>query len=323
MSNYYSVLGISKNATDDEIKQAYKKLAREHHPDKGGNKETFQKIHEAYETLLNPEKRSEYDNPSPSPQQFDFHQFNSFFNHHMKQIQKCSDHYYTCNVSLQDIYFGIVKKLRIKRERLCKSCLVNCNTCHGTGIITHTTQLGPMRQIIQNACSSCHGRGKKQNSQSSCLSCKSLGVIKEERLLEINIERGCENNKQYVFKEWGEQAVKPNQVPGDFIVKINIQQHTDFTRHNLDLIYSINISLIDSIIGTNIIIPHFDSPISIDTRGFGIINPNKQYTLFNKGLIHQNNTGNLHIRFIIDYPEKTLDNEEYNLLSSAFKSINL
>jgi DnaJ family protein A protein 2 len=317
----YSILGVSKTATDEEIKQAYKKLAREHHPDKGGNKETFQKIQEAYETLSNPDKRSEYDNP---PQNFDFHQFTSFFNHHMhttqKQIQKCADHYYTCNVSLHDIYFGITKKLRIKRERICQSCLINCNTCHGSGIITQTTQFGPMRQIIQNSCTSCNGRGKKNSSQ-SCSSCNSLGIVKEERLLEINIEKGSDDNKKFIFPEWGEQAVKSNQIPGDFIVKIHIQPHPQFIRQNLDLIYTTNISLVDSIIGTVITIPHFDSPITMDTRGFGIINPNKQYTLFGKGMNNQNNTGNLHLRFTINYPEKTLNNNEHNILYSAFKSI--
>ena len=65
MTDYYNILGVSKSASDDEIKNAYRKMARSHHPDKGGDKETFQKIQEAYETLGNPDKRDEYDNPNP------------------------------------------------------------------------------------------------------------------------------------------------------------------------------------------------------------------------------------------------------------------
>jgi DnaJ-class molecular chaperone len=92
MSDYYNILGISKSASDDEIKNSYRKLARTHHPDKGGDKDKFQKIQEAYETLSDPNKRHNYDNPGgnfgPSMFPFEFNH-NSFFRQHQEpQITK-------------------------------------------------------------------------------------------------------------------------------------------------------------------------------------------------------------------------------------------
>jgi DnaJ-class molecular chaperone len=310
---YCDILGVPESASDDDIKQAYRKLAREHHPDKGGNKEYFQKIQEAYEMLS---KRQESQSPNISP--FGFTQF---FNHHNnQQIRKKSDNHYTCTISLKDVFFGISKKFRVKRMFVCKTCQIFCPTCNGTGMISHTVHLGPLTQFIQQPCRNCTSSGFVHKPQNVCESCQSTGYIEENKVFEIVIPKGVQSGKQYCFENWGEQASKPNEVSGNFIVTVYVEQDNLFERNDLDLIYQTSLSLKESIIGKEINIPHFGGNISICTSGFGIINPKKQYTIFGKGLT---NEGNLHIRFSINYPEVVLTQEHQKTLQLAFDNIGL
>lgn len=116
----------------------------------------------------------------------------------------------------------------------------------------------------------------------------------------------------------GESTIKRNEIPGDFIITINIEEDNDFKRNNLDLIYNKRISLKESIIGGEIEIPHFDNPFKLELNGFGIINPKKTYTVLKRGLVNGNDVGDLHLRFNIDYPELTLNEVEKQQLKSLF-----
>jgi DnaJ-class molecular chaperone len=309
MTDYYNILGIPKGASEDEIKKAYRKLAREHHPDKGGNKEHFQKIQEAYETLSNPQKRHEYDNPV----------VNSFpFGNFDITQTRCANHNYVCKITLRDVHFGIKKKLKAKRDMSCNACSDICIQCHGKGTIHHHIQMGPFKQLINQACNVCGSSGKRIHT-TNCSTCNNKRTVTDERIIEIDIPKGVENNKHYVFNHWGEQPKKANSIPGDLIVTVQIENDPNFARSNLDLIYQPKISLAESICGTKLTIPHFDGNFELDTLGFGIINPKKQYTIYNKGLKNQNDTsGHLHIRFEIDYPTVSLTPDDITLLRTAF-----
>lgn len=326
MGEYYNILGISKDASDEQIKGAYRKLAREHHPDKGGDKERFQQIQQAYETLSDPQKRKSYDNPAPQFGGGDFFNFNmgGMFNENVNTgpIKK-SEHFYVCKITLKDVFFGVKKRFKVKRDKICKICYKNCGNCGGTGHIKQRLQVGPFTQIIQHVCNGCSGKGNIIGKE-NCDECGNRRCTTEDRIIEIDIPKGVENGKQYIFEEWGEQPTKINEIPGALVVTVNVEEHTDFKRHNLDLLYTVDITLRDSIIGKEIIIKHFDGDLKIDIKGFGIINPNKQYTLFSRGIIDtRGKVGNLHIRFNIIYPDKTLDETEVNILKDAFNSVNL
>jgi DnaJ-class molecular chaperone len=334
MSDYYNTLGVSKNSTPEDIKNAYKRLARTHHPDRGGNKEEFQKIQEAYETLSDNDKKNQYDNPgfgqNNMDNMFSFSGFeHPFFNHHMRNNNnngtvKKNDHLYTCKITLRDVYYGITKRLKVHRNRICKSCIQNCNSCNGNGKITQHIQMGPFTQVVQNVCSNCNGSGGKSNNKNECLECNKTGYVEENNTFEINIKPGVNNGKKFIFDGWGEQPKKNNEIPGSFIVIVSIENDPFFTRNGLDLLCNIQLSYRDSIIGKNIIIQHFRGDIPLDTQGFGIINPNKNYILYNKGLLGENgSTGNLQIKFIIDYPERTFNKDEVSMLTTVFENINL
>lgn len=330
MSDYYEILGISKTSTQDEIKASFRKLAREHHPDKGGDKEKFQKIQEAYETLGDSQKRTEYDNRgnnifnmNGTNSHFDFN-VHSFFNSHMQQqrVNKKNNHVYICKITLRDIYYGITKNIRVSRNNLCKECNITCDLCGGHGNVSKRLQLGPIMQILQQPCIKCSGSGKLKPKNNSCTNCNSNGNTKEEKIVEIKIEKGSDSEQHIVIEGWGEQATKPNEISGDLIINVTVLPHDDFVRENLNLIHKVKITLKESLVGKNISIPHFDGAINTNINSFGIINPNKEYTIFNKGLIDTSNgKGHLNIRFEIIYPEIKLQEQQILELSTVLDKL--
>lgn len=324
MPDYYNILGISKSASDDEIKNAYRKLARSHHPDKGGDKDKFQQIQEAYEILSDSKKRNEYDNPNQNFNNmfpFDFNN-HPFFKHHKSETLKKNDYIYNCHLNLSEVYTGVMKKFRVQRNRLCINCKKSCHNCNGNGTIVQHIQLGPFTQTIQQSCSVCNGSGKISNKQNNCQLCDNKETINEEKIFEVDIKPGVESGTRITFEEWGEQATKDNEISGSFVVHIIIDDHPDFKRDKLNLIYNVKLSLRESIVGKTITIPHFSEPIILETKGFGIINPNKEYIIYNKGLINETGQqGNLNIRFNINYKEHNFNNDQIKLLKTTFDKV--
>ena len=328
MSDYYNILGVSRDASDDEIKRAYKKLALKTHPDKNNGDDTeFKKVNLAYETLSDQQKRKEYDNPGMGGDMFNnpfnhpFFQFHNNGNRHGHATQKrCNDHHYTCNITLDEVYTGTIKKLKIQRKKLCRSCIKSCNKCNGSGKKTEHLQMGPFSQVIQRICNDCHGSGKTKNSGSiTCTKCSSSGIIIEDNIFTIELEKGIESGKTFEFKEWGQQAERDNEIPGSFIVTINVEDHLVFKRNKLNLYITIELSLQESLVGKDVSIQHFSGQFNLDTKGFGVINPNKQYILYKKGLIDNNNTiGDLYIQFKINYPDIVFKTNQIDLINKAF-----
>lgn len=328
MSDYYNILGVDKNATEDDIKKAFRKIAREAHPDKGGDTEKFQQIQAAYEVLGNPEKRREYDTPNNTTHHhhhFPFETF-PFFGFGTKPgPQKRGNRQYTFNITLRDAYFGITKRFKIKRDVNC-SCNVICNHCGGEGIVTHRLQNGPFLQMNTQNCNKCLGRGIVKESLKHCNECNNKGTKAEERLVELVLERGVESGKKFVIDGWGEQSSKKNDIPGDLVIEVIIESDPIFTRRGLDLLYTTTITLRESIIGKEIVIPHFDGDYNLHLKGFGIVNPNKQYIVFDKGMVKTGTvpqTGNLHLRFIIQYPDGNLEDSQITILLDAFDKVKM
>lgn len=320
--DYYKILEIQKTATDDEIKRAYRRLALQHHPDKNKNadSETFKQIQEAYETLSDPQKRQAYDGGG-SVNPFDFH-FNSFFGPHSR-ITRCANFNHVINVGLKDIFFGTIKRIKVKRDVMCKLCLEKCSGCNGVGQVTLKFNMGPLVQMIQQPCVNCNTRGFNKHKH-GCKECNDRGKIQQEKLIEIDIYRGVEQGKTYIFPEWGQQPTKGNELPGDLIVALNIETDANFVRHGLNLIYTINLSLRESIVGKNVIIPLFNGDLQLHTKGFGIVDPNKTYTVFKRGLQSKDGKmGDLHLKFIVQYADKSFNDNELILLSATFDQVGL
>jgi len=330
--NYYSILGVNKNASDSEIKKAYHKLALQNHPDKGGDNEKFQKISVAYETLSDPEKRNIYDNPHLQNQNpffgggvfnpFDHIFQQQFGGHHHHQQQhpqpkKCNPTVFKVNLKLNDIHKEIKKNYRINIKKTCLKCKETCDVCAGSGQQTIRRQMGPMIQMLTQVCSSCGGSGENVKRNSNC-ECEGKEIL-EEKKIEVVIPKCVMNGHQIIFKDLGEQPTNSKDKPGDLIFTINvIESDENFTRRGTsDLIHKVRITLEESLIGKDIEIAHYDDPIKLNINTLGIINPNKEYILFNMGL---GGAGNLILRFEIDYPEITLSTEQIEMFKAGFLS---
>ena len=335
--DYYSILGVNKNASESEIKRAYHKLALQNHPDKGGNNEKFQKISVAYETLSDVDKRNAYDNPQQANPFFgggggfnpfehifqqQFGHFGGHFAGHNARpppAKKCGDTIFNINLKLKDIHQELTKNYRINIKRTCLKCKETCNVCNGSGQQTIHKQMGPMTQILTQTCSNCGGRGEKMN-HGNC-ECKGKELV-EEKKIEIKLPKCVKNGHKVSFKELGEQPTNNRDGPGDLIFVVNVTESDEyFTRRNTnDLMYKTQISFIEGIIGKEIEIPHYDNPIKLNINTLGIINPNKEYILFKMGLGCE---GNLIIRFEILYPEISLQPEQIKLLTNTFTNMKL
>jgi len=345
MTDYYKILQIEKNATQDQIKQSYKRLAKIHHPDRGGDKEMFQKIQMSYETLSDDKKRSEYDNPIPDifsggfPGGFNmsgggfpggfpggFNMSGGGFNmgggedfpfdfmFRNDNNKKKVNTNYILNIKLNDVYFGLKKALNIKHDIKCESCNTKCNVCKGSCKVKKILRMGMMQIIQEQPCTNCNGYGITK-IKSNCTVCENKGVQIKKNTIQINVPRGVEDGRQIVFEGLGEQSKTDNEIAGDFVVFIKIEDSGLFKREDLNLIYEKEITFKESVVGKELLIPHFEKEFKINTKEFGIINPNNRYIIYNKGLKNDNGSeGHLYIKFNIQYDKKILSEEQIKIL---------
>jgi len=297
----YDVLGLDRDASQDEIKKAYRKLAREHHPDKGGDPEKFKKVQEAYETLSDPEKRQNFDqfgtaegNPSGFPPNMNdvFAQmFGGAFGGQRGPARR-ADHQHDMGITLEEAFRGVTKNLKVTLTRNCFSCMKKCKQCRGQGVVH--VQMGPM--AFRQPCPVCNGQG---GGAIGCQECNFKMKKHEQLNLELKVPAGVEEGATIVVSGLGDQPCKPDEEPGDLIFQIKIKSHPHLMRMGRDLVFSTKISFEDSVTGTRLRVPHFDGPIEVDTSEFGVLDPRRDYFINGKGFVKG---GFLRLSFDILYP---------------------
>jgi DnaJ-class molecular chaperone len=268
--SYYDILGVSKTASDSEIKKQYRELAKKYHPDKNlslsGNEkkeydEMFKKIGEAYEVLSNPEKRQQYDmhgkNFEEHPQFDPEDLFKHFFGENNQHEEMNIDNVlHELELSLNQLYTGVELEEEITRKTWCKTCdgtgmrdkiIENCTKCGGQKMIGKQINANT---IVRMKCPSCEGSGKN-NSLPKCKKCVGTGMCDEKKTVKVKIYKGFHQGKHMRFENEG-NAIPNTKRRSDLIFIIKEIQDEHFTRKGegfCDLEYKLTINFGESIVG--------------------------------------------------------------------------
>jgi len=265
--NFYDVLGVSETATQDEIKKTYRKLAKENHPDIGGNEDIFKKISSAYDVLGDEQKRQQYDQQRKNPfgGNMNFHDmFNNMFrNSQQTNHRPTHTTNITINVGTIDSYKGNKQTLTFKRQTSCVPCNGTggekkvCNFCNGSGITLRQFGSGGFVQIVQTPCETCQGKGSFLVNP--CFLCSGVGSKPEMKTLDINLPHGVDNGQFFRLNGMGDFK---NGVYGDLIVRVDLKPQNGFNKVDNHLVYNAFMSIDDLKLGS-INIPHPDGEINI------------------------------------------------------------
>ncbi|MBO5313776.1 MAG: molecular chaperone DnaJ [Prevotella sp.] len=360
--DYYEVLGVSKTASEDEIKKAYRKIAIKYHPDRNpDNKEAeekFKEAAEAYDVLHDPQKRQQYDQFG-----FDgpmggggfggfgggsfsmddiFSMFGDVFGgrggfggfgggQHRPTQHRGSDLRLKVRLSLQEISTGVTKKFKVKRDVQCSHCngtgaeagsgSETCPTCHGSGVVTRTTQSMFGLMQTQSVCPTCGGEGTVIKNK--CKECGGNGVVKGEEVVEIKIPAGVAEGMVVNVPGKG-NAGKRNGIAGNIQVYIEEEPNDTFIRDENNLIYNLLLDFPTAALGGNVEIPTIEGNkvrIKIEPG----TQPGKTLRLRGKGLPavqgYGRGTGDLVVNISV-YVPKELSKDEKKALEQMLKSDN-
>ncbi len=354
--DYYEVLGVDKNASANDIKKAYRKLAIQYHPDKNpGDKvaeEKFKEAAEAYSVLSDPDKKARYDqfghaglggaagggfNGAGMDMNDIFSMFGDIFggggfggfgggsSRPMKN--RGNDLRVKVKMNLQEISTGITKKFKLKKYVACPHCngsgaegnaMETCPDCKGTGRVVRTQQsfFGMMRTEV--ACPRCNGEGKIIKNK--CPHCNGDGIVMGEEVVEVNIPAGVHDGMQLSMRGHG-NAGKRNGIPGDLLIFVEEEQHPTLVRDGNDLIYSLLLDIPTAVLGGQAEIPTIDGKAKITIEPG--TQPNKVMRLRGKGLpvINGYGRGDIIVNISIYIPE-TLSKDEKKAFENFRKSDN-
>lgn len=284
--DYYDILGVDRNASDDDLKKAYRKLARQHHPDlqtgdhqKKAAEEKFKEINEAYEILSDQEKRKRYDMFGHAGAQqgaggfdgFDFGRggfgdvFNDIFEDFFGQArsggnraERGNDLQYNLEITFEEAVYGKEAKLKIPRWEVCTDCkgtgaksataIKACVSCKGTGQLRF--QQGFFS--VSRPCGHCEGTGRIVTDP--CPACQGRQRVYKERTIAVHIPAGIETGMRLRLANEGEHGPN-NGPPGDLYVAITVKPHSIFQRKGLDISCDVPINLVTAVLGGKVEVP--------------------------------------------------------------------
>lgn len=298
--DYYEILGVNKNAGDDEIKKAYRKLAIKYHPDKNPDdkaaEEKFKEAAEAYEVLSNAEKRQRYNQFGHAGvggnagggyggggMNMDdiFSNFGDIFGGAFggfssgggsrggRRVNRGSNLRIKVKLTLSEIANGVEKKLKVNKQVSCHTCngtgsksgqYDTCRVCNGTGVHTRVQQTILGAMQTQTTCSSCHGEGRLIKDK--CNTCHGDGITRGEEVITINIPAGVADGMQLSMSGKGNAAPRGG-VNGDLLILVEEEEHPELKREGSHLIYNLHISIPDAILGKQVEVPTIDAKVKI------------------------------------------------------------
>lgn len=334
--DFYKILGIPSDATEPQIKRAFRKLSLKYHPDKNkGDAEAekkFMDVNDANEVLSNPDKRAIYDLHGEEGLKKDKEAsarggggiFDMFGGGGGRR--KGPDYRIDFAVSLEDLYNGSSRTLKVSRRVICKSCKGSgakggqtqpCKHCGGRGQVMSVQSLGPGFNVqMQTPCQHCQGKGKI--AKHVCDKCGGSRLQLEEKALELLIERGMRDGHEVRFERASEQH--PDTIPGDVIVTLRQQSHPRFRRQGDHLHMEQSISLREALLGHTSSFAHMDGHrVTISTEG-SVTPPDFVKVIKGEGMpVHEaaSEKGDLYVKFKIRFPKK-LTSEQQEAIKKLF-----
>jgi molecular chaperone DnaJ len=315
--DYYDSLGISRNASDDEIKSAFRRLARQYHPDvskESDSEEKFKEINEAYGVLSDPQKRSAYDRfgraglgdlggmPDFTVDFSDLFEeiFGSFgfsTGQRSRHIpRRGRDLQYEVNLTFEEAIFGIEKEIKFSRDEQCSTCSGSgaepgskperCATCGGQGEVRQMRQtiLGAVMQ--SGTCPTCNGRG--QTISSPCHTCKGGGLERKTVSKMVQIPAGVDEGTQIRLAGEGQPGTYGGPT-GNLYLMLKVKTHRFFKRRENDILLNLNINLAQAALGAEIEVPTVDGPDKLHIPAG--TQPGKMFTVKGKGVPHLRRNG--------------------------------
>ena len=345
--NYYDILGVSKDASADDIKKAYRKLARQYHPDLHPNDkvaaEKFKEINEANEVLSDEKKRKNYDtfgDPNGGMGGFggaggqgfsgfsDFSGFGDIFGDifggfggrsRPQTKTKGEDITIELTLSFLDAAKGCKRDIAYTRNQPCASCkgtgakngtaYKTCPKCNGTGQVQYTSSNGFFRSVNVRPCDECHGTGKKVVD--ACTDCKGKGYIKNTTRLTIEIPAGADTGSYFKKNGYGEASTNGGPA-GDLIIVMKVENSKIFKRKNFDLYVETPISFKTAVLGGKVKIPLIDETLEYNIPEG--TQSGKVFFVRGKGIKSSRGTGDLYIVVNVEVPTRLTKSQKKAIL---------
>lgn len=313
--DYYEVLGLSRNATEEEIKKAFRTLAFKYHPDRNredGTEEKFKEVNEAYEVLSDPEKRAAYDRYGLAGSEGFFQQgfdgfglggfgdiFEAFFGGTTtasQAPQHGADLHQRVTITLEEAAFGTEKEIKILRTEYCSLCQgtgskpgtqpARCPNCNGTGQVRriHQSIFGRFTNIT--TCPKCRGEGKIVTDP--CPQCRGTGREKCHRTLAVKIPAGVEDDSRIRLTGEGDAGARGGSA-GSLFITVSVEEHPLFTRDGDDILYELNINIAQAALGAEVEVLTLGGSTKLKIPGGS--QSGQIFRLRNKGIPHLRNGG--------------------------------
>ena len=345
--DYYEVLGVQKGATKEQIKDAYRKLALQFHPDRNKAPEAearFKEISEAYAVLSDDEKRREYDaygregvyqrySQEDLFRGVDFGEFfrgmggfgfddifSQFFGGGARQPSRGDDLTYHMQVNLEELIEDTNREIEVPRSEVCSTCdgsgakpgtnPQRCEICGGTGQVQKVQSAGFARLVRITACNKCHGRGYLIDSP--CRECRGRGTIEKTRKIRIMIPAGVEDGQTLRLRGEG-NAGESGVPPGDLYVVVNVAPHRLFSRQDADIYLETKIGAVQAMLGTELTVPTLYGNVKLEIPHG--TQPGHVFTIKGKGLPKHGGwgKGDQYVKINVEVP-RNLDGRQKELL---------
>ncbi|MFN2145637.1 MAG: molecular chaperone DnaJ [Anaerolineales bacterium] len=350
--DYYETLGVPKNASQDEIKSAFRKLARQYHPDVSeapDAEDRFKEINEAYAVLSDDEKRAAYDRyghaglngfgGAPDFSNLDIEDLLNMFGfgglggfgrqrrHNPNAPRRGADLQYNMTLEFEEAVFGIEKEVEFVRDEVCESCngskaepgtsAVRCNTCNGQGEVRQTRQtlFGAMVQVV--TCPTCSGSG--QIVESPCKQCHGRGIERKTRKKNVTVPGGVDTGTRIRLSGEGQPGANggPN---GDLYLSLRVNQHKFFKRRENDILLNLDINIAQAALGAEITVPTVDGDEKLKIPSG--TQPGKVFTLKHKGVPYIRRSGRGDQRVIVNVAVPThLSKEQRELFEQLAETL--